>query len=92
MSGGGGIIFMSSFPKAQERSYVFLRKQGELQNRDQRELALRCPFPSNCFHSNHAVNNARQCLEEQNKFFPKRSCYERVKGRLLCEREILVPC
>lgn len=86
MSGGGGIISMPSFPKAQERSYVFLRQQGELQNRDQREPARRCPFPSNCFHSNHAVNNARPSLEEQN-----RSCYERVKGRLLCEREILVP-
>lgn len=87
----GNTVFISSFPKAQERSYVFLR-QKELQNRDQRKPACHCPFPSNCFHSNYSVDNAKQSQEEQNSFFLKRGCCERVKGRLLYEREILVPC
>lgn len=71
---------MSSFPKAQECSYVFLRQQKVLQNRDQRESARHCPLPSNCFHSNHAVNNARQSLEEQNRFFRKGVAMKGSKG------------
>lgn len=80
---------MSFFPKAPGRSYVFLRQEKELENRDQRKTSL---FPSNCFHSNHAANNAKRFQEWPTSFFLKRVCYERVKGRLSYEREILIPC
>lgn len=81
---GGEPLFLHHL--FQRRRNVFIRtffsdRRG-YRKRNQKKPVCPAPSPSNCFLSNHAVNNAIQSQKEQSIFFLKRGSHERVKGKL----------
>lgn len=81
---GGDTVFMTSFPKTQERlfPYVFSDRRGYKKESDKSQFAS---SPSNCFLSNHVVNNAKQSQKEQNYFLPAKGLLQ--KGQRVITRK-----
>lgn len=89
--GGGGrhyflVIFSKDGGTSLSLRFFSDRRRGYKKGSRKSQFAL-CPSPSNCFLSNHAVNNAKQSQKEQNYFLPEKGLLQKGQREITRKRD-----